>query len=62
MNLLNALFEEAACLHGPDCKKIVSYVKGKIEAMSPAERADIAGVVEQMLAFPAPNFRGGPLN
>jgi hypothetical protein len=62
LNLLNRLFEEAAHLHGSDCKKIVSYVKGRIEALSVTERGDVDGVVEEMLAFRAPDFRGGPLN
>jgi hypothetical protein len=62
LSLLNRLFEEAAHLHGSDSEKIVSYVKGRIEALSATERADVDGVVEQMLAFRAPDFRRGPLN
>jgi hypothetical protein len=62
LSLLNRLFEEATCLHGADSKKIVSYVKGRIEALGAADRAAIDGAVEQLLAFRAPDFRGGLLN
>jgi hypothetical protein len=56
LSLLNELFEEAACLHGGDPIKIVSYVKGRIEALGAADRAAIDGAVEPLLAFRAPDF------
>jgi hypothetical protein len=62
LNLLDRLFEEAVCLHGDDWKKIVSYVKGRIEALGPGDRVAVDGAFERLLAFCAPDFRRGLLN
>ena len=62
LSLLNRLFEEAVCLHGGDWNEVVSYVKGRIEALGPGDRAAIHGAFEQLLAFRAPDFQGGLLN
>jgi hypothetical protein len=62
LSLLNRLFEEAVCLHGGDWKKIVSYVKGRIEVLGPGDRAAIDGAFERLSAFRAPDFREGLLN
>jgi hypothetical protein len=60
--LLNRLFEEAVCLHGSDFKKVVSYVKGRIESLGPADRAAVDGAFERFLGFRAPDYRDGRLN
>ncbi len=60
LNLLNRFFEEAVCLHGGDWKKVLGYVKGRIEALAPGDRAAIDGAFKRLSTFHAPDFRGGP--
>ena len=62
LNLLNRLFEEAVRLYGGDWKEVMNHVKGRIDVLGPTERTAIGGAFDQLLAFRAPDFRGGLLN
>jgi hypothetical protein len=60
--VLDRIFEEAVHLHGGDLKKIVDYVKGRIDASGPDDRAIIDRMIQRVLAFRAPDCRSDPLN
>jgi hypothetical protein len=62
LNLLNRLFEEAARLHGGDLKRVANDVTAQIAALDAGDRSGVDGALERLLAFRAPDFRGGRLN
>jgi hypothetical protein len=62
LDLLNGLFREAVDLYGLDWKRVVNYVKGRIEALDPAERDAVGCAFEQMLASRSPDLRDERLN
>jgi hypothetical protein len=62
LRLLDRIFEEAVHLHGGDLEKVVDYVKERIDASGPEERAAIERMLERMLSFRAPDCRPAPLN
>jgi len=62
MNQINRIFEEALLLHGDDVKKVVNYVRTRIDGANEQDREDIDRVLERVIAFRAPDRRPMRLN
>ena len=62
VNQIDQIFREAVLLHGGDVKKVLTYVKARINAADPQRRADIDRVFAQVLAFRAPDCPPAQLN
>ena len=62
MNQINRIFEEALLLHGDDVKKVVNYVRTRIDGANERDREDIDRVLERVAAFRAPDCRPMRLN
>ena len=62
VNQIDQIFQEAVLLHGGDVKKVLSYVKARINAADPQRRIDIDRVFAQVLGFRAPDCPPVQLN
>lgn len=62
MNQINRIFEEALLLHGDDVKKVVNYVRTRIDGANEQDREDIDRVFERVIAFRAPDRHPMRLN
>jgi len=62
MNQINRIFEEALLLHGDDVKKVVNYVRTRIDGANERDREDIDRVLERAVAFRPPDCRPMRLN
>jgi hypothetical protein len=62
MNQINRIFEEALLLHGDDVKKVVNYVRTRIDGANEQDREGIDRVLERVIAFRAPDRRPMRLN
>lgn len=62
VNQINRIFEEAVLVHGDDVKKVVNYIKTRLDGTNGQDRADIDRIFERVTAFRAPDRPSGRLN
>jgi hypothetical protein len=55
LNQINRLFEEAVLLHGDDIRKVINYLKMRIGAARPQDRAEIDRIFSRVTTFRPPD-------
>ena len=62
VRLVNTLFEEAVRRRGCDLKSVLRDVKAEIAGLSVADRAELDGAFERLMASAGPRTPGGWLH